>query len=909
MSRHHEAAHAEGREDEIALSKHVLADTVLELLRAEKPTDQKSLLRVLDRLPEHPRSWDLAIMTGATSRWAEADKDLCATVLGILALQHHKALKRERRAKRIQAERAQAAAYEESFRRCTDAVRKIFAQASSGIVGEDGAIDVAEVHKAIMACGIDVSKKTVRRVIRECGAGTQDAQSHALFTPEGYRSLMERRKRERAEAEERENAWWAGARTWLDAWIASPHVISEPDLQAELAANTEKRLTAVRQWLKDHGMVTWSWQGGCRRWGTAADEAAARREKRVREWNAFLARHDSDADRTRKAWSALGMPGSPEPFAFYAPRQGLPTFLKKKAVPDSLVRLSDADLRRVPPGVEPVAVIQQESGWYYHHYPELFRAQDLQPFSTRLLVQPECAARPPHIRPPHARRVTLRVGPVNSGKTHEALRRLAQSSSGAYLAPLRLLAWEAHERLNAMGCPTRLVTGEETLDTPGARVTAATVEMAPRTACDTVVVDEAQMVADRDRGWAWARALALADAQNLEVCCAPEAAEFLQGMFASWGDDVSVVVHERLSPLRSEATAWTLESLPPRTAVVAFSRTAVLRWKAAIERTHPGATCAVIYGALPPDVRREQARLVQSGSAEFVAATDAIGLGLNLPIDHIAFAETEKFDGERQRPLTPVEVRQIAGRAGRFGLSREGTFGGVGKKVHKFVVQTAERDPSPVTRGVWQPTLADLDGWPWRLGARLQAWRATVKPHLPPQLKVAPLTDMLRLACLLPAAVEAADISRAFRLVTAPVGDDTVAYWQDAVSRKTVLRAPGEFTRAIRDDKDLAAAERALHEHDLCLWLTRHRLFTRVPDEAIVRRSRDAIARAIHRALSSRQTFIGCRECGCPLPPTHRYPLCEDCFHAHRPMRYAGRSGFFDDEDFDEENFDDEDAP
>ena len=111
------------------------------------------------------------------------------------------------------------------------------------------------------------------------------------------------------------------------------------------------------------------------------------------------------------------------------------------------------------------------------------------------------------------------------------MERLAQATRGAYLAPLRLLAWEAFDRLNAAGIPTHLLTGEESIEVPQAHLIAATIEMLPQQDYDVVVVDEAQLIGDADRGWAWARALALTDTIHLEVCCAPEAASFLQQVF------------------------------------------------------------------------------------------------------------------------------------------------------------------------------------------------------------------------------------------------------------------------------------------------------------------------------------------------------------------------------------------
>ena len=410
--------------------------------------------------------------------------------------------------------------------------------------------------------------------------------------------------------------------------------------------------------------------------------------------------------------------------------------------------------------------------------------------------------------------------------------------------------------------------------------------MLPKGPYDVVAVDEAQLIGDPQRGWAWARALALTDTRRLEVCCAPEAEAFLVQLLRSWGDEVAVVHHERLVPLACEAQPMELRRLPRRSAVVAFSRTAVLRWKATIEAAFPDTTCAVIYGALPPDVRRAQTELVLTGAADFVVATDAIGMGLNLPLDHVYLAEAEKFDGQKRRPLTAAEVRQIAGRAGRYGLATGGSFGGLGGRVHNALRRIAAAEPQAVRSGMWQPTFRDLDPWPWRLGARLRAWHATVAPSLPQALRAAPLDDLLRLADALSAEVEQADLERAYRLITAPVSDETLEYWQRAVRRKAVLKAPDKPLETITGDESLKAAERSLHEHDLCLWLGRHQLFRHLPDLEAIRMRRDRLGLAIHQALRAKTVFGCCRVCGEPVPPTNPYGVCERCYEGHRGYRH-----------------------
>jgi ATP-dependent RNA helicase SUPV3L1/SUV3 len=481
---------------------------------------------------------------------------------------------------------------------------------------------------------------------------------------------------------------------------------------------------------------------------------------------------------------------------------------------------------------------------------------------------------------PRQRQVILHIGPTNSGKTHHALQRLAQSTAGLYLAPLRLLAWEAADRLNEAGCPTTLLTGEEHVPAEEARVTAATTEMFPRGQYEVVVIDEAQMVGDPDRGWAWLRALIQADAEELHVCAAPHAEPFLRRLFDELGDPVKVQRYERLVPLRPHPEPIPLERLPERSAVVAFSRTAVLRLKAEIEAIHKQ-PCAVIYGALPPDVRREQARRVRTGEALFVVATDAIGMGINFPVDHVFLLETVKFDGRMERPLRADEVLQIIGRAGRFGLSRAGWYGAMSRFPHRDLLMTAEEKPTPIHSAYLQPTVDQLQLLHGRLAKRLQVWQQMAEPLVPEFIRIAPLEQMTELARVLPPRLEE-DLATAYMLITAPVSKESMPYWQAVVTALASGRkapAPEYGPEEIHNDSDLQAAEGALRQHELCIWLIRRGVPCLVGEKR-VRRERDAIAELMNEALARGLTLGGCRVCGKRLPPGYRFRICQPCFEA-----------------------------
>lgn len=268
------------------------------------------------------------------------------------------------------------------------------------------------------------------------------------------------------------------------------------------------------------------------------------------------------------------------------------------------------------------------------------------------------------------RRIVAHLGPTNSGKTHAALAALSTASSGVYCGPLRLLAWEVAEKLNAGAIPCSLITGQEVRRVDGARHAACTVEMASvKRKLDVAVVDEVQLVGDESRGWAFTRALLGVPARELHVCGDPAVLPLLQRLCLEAGETLEVREYTRLSSLRPGRFA--LESLDctrPGDCLVAFSRREVHSLRHQIEALS-GRRCAVVYGGLPPESRSQQAALFNAprSGVNVLAASDAVGMGLNLSIRRIVFTTLTKYDGRRERQLTPAEIRQIAGRAGRFG--------------------------------------------------------------------------------------------------------------------------------------------------------------------------------------------------------------------------------------------------
>ncbi|KAL4857153.1 DExH-box ATP-dependent RNA helicase DExH16 [Chlorella vulgaris] len=311
-----------------------------------------------------------------------------------------------------------------------------------------------------------------------------------------------------------------------------------------------------------------------------------------------------------------------------------------------------------------------------------------------------------------SRRIVAHLGPTNSGKTHAALQHLRQAASGIYCGPLRLLAWQVHAQL-CSSLPCNLVTGQERREELGARHTACTVEMAShRAVVDVAVVDEVQMLADHSRGWAWTRALLGVPARTLHVCGDPAVLPLLEKIAGETGEELEVRHYQRLSPLvPARRPLACLSQVRSGDCVVAFTRRDVHAVRQEVE-SHGRHRCCVVYGALPPNARQLQAALFNASRTGFnvLAASDAVGMGLNLSIRRIIFTSIRKWDGTADRQLTAAEIKQIAGRAGRYG-SRfpSGTVTAMNAADLRVVADALQQPSEALTTAHLLPSLSQLE--------------------------------------------------------------------------------------------------------------------------------------------------------------------------------------------------------
>ena len=308
----------------------------------------------------------------------------------------------------------------------------------------------------------------------------------------------------------------------------------------------------------------------------------------------------------------------------------------------------------------------------------------------------------------------LHLGETNTGKTYRAIERLKQSENGVYLAPLRILALENYERLNRENVPCNLLTGEEELTVEGARHVCSTIEKLDiEKEYETAVIDEVQMMASSQRGFAWTRAVLGLRCAEIHICGAINAKNLLVKILEDCGDAYEIIEYRRDTPLEVCSAPFNLKEIEKGDALVAFSKKRVLELSKYFQDR--GIKSSVIYGDLPPEVRRMQYHAFVRGTNRILITTDAIGMGVNLPIRRIVFMDLQKFDGEEKRYITSQETKQIAGRAGRKGIYDVG-YVCTASIDYLFIKENLETDDEPLLKAVVGPSEAimKIKGLPLR---------------------------------------------------------------------------------------------------------------------------------------------------------------------------------------------------
>jgi len=483
------------------------------------------------------------------------------------------------------------------------------------------------------------------------------------------------------------------------------------------------------------------------------------------------------------------------------------------------------------------------------------------------------------------RKLTLHIGPTNSGKTYQAMQKLEYADTGYYLAPLRLLALEGYEGLKSHGIESSLVTGEEQIIDDDATHISSTIEMLNfEVDVDVCVIDEVQMIDDRDRGWAWANAIIGAPAKEIIMTGSSNSKEAIIALAEYLGEELEIIEFERKNPLKLLPEPTHHSKVEAGSAIIAFSRKEVLRLKHSFSKEF---SISVVYGNLSPEVRREEARRFREGETELLIATDAIAMGMNLPIKTILFSKAEKFDGVTQRNLFPSEVHQISGRAGRYGLNEEGFVGALNEQTLKIVRKNFSKEAKKITI-------------PFRVMANLEHIKLVGSILEENSLEIilkffadnmefngpfyaASLEDMLEASKIIDA--YNLNIATKYHLACAPltlkspyIVNAFEEYIQALERNETVFcntpKLSGNFAPTT---DDLLRAEDMVKEISLYLWLS-----YRFPDKFIdvknAKESRERINKYIEESLHQSQLTHRCKLCSVPLPLNSKYNICEKCF-------------------------------
>ncbi|CAA6814081.1 MAG: Helicase-like [uncultured Sulfurovum sp.] len=483
------------------------------------------------------------------------------------------------------------------------------------------------------------------------------------------------------------------------------------------------------------------------------------------------------------------------------------------------------------------------------------------------------------------REIFFHVGPTNSGKTYQALKILEEADTGYYLAPLRLLALEGYENLKAKNVGVSLITGEEEIIDEESTHISSTIEMMNGSVdVDVCVIDEIQMISDRDRGWAWANALIGVPAKKVILTGSADVLEAVTLLCEYLEEPLTVTHFERKNELKLLTQPTPLKEIEKGTAVIAFSRRDVLGLRQQLSQNFE---VSVVYGGLSPEVRREEARRFREGKSQILVATDAIAMGLNLPIKTLLFSKDNKFDGLRRRELLPTEVAQISGRAGRYGLEEVGYIGALDKKALE-TIESKFYQPLPTLELPFS-VMANLEHV-MLIGEILETEDLStilnffadnmefegpfVAANLDSMLEISTIVDEYRL-----------DLKTRFHLACAPVSLSS-PYIESVFNRyikqieaglPVAYIPPRDLPKFAQTNEMMLNAEDRVKEISLYLWLS-FKFEDLFQEKQKALEARVRLNQYIEASLKQGNFVKKCTRCSKSLDFTYRFSICDACF-------------------------------
>lgn len=484
------------------------------------------------------------------------------------------------------------------------------------------------------------------------------------------------------------------------------------------------------------------------------------------------------------------------------------------------------------------------------------------------------------------RHFILHVGPTNSGKTFRAIEALKRSGNGIYLAPLRLMAYEAYENLTNDGLSCGMLTGEEEIDTPEAKWVSMTIELADLTQkYDVAVIDEAQMISDISRGGAWTNAILGLPVKEIHVCMAPEAEDLIINLIRLCDDTYEINHYERKTPLVPDPKlARFPKDVERGDACIVFSKAKVIACAAQLQEN--GKKCSIIYGDLPYESRRNEIKKFADGETDVIVSTDAIGMGMNVPIRRVVFLETRKFDGISMRELTVPEVKQIAGRAGRFGKFDVGYYTTEFYSGTKLQNKMQTATPKLTTAYFGFPEkLKDVTG---KLSSIINQW---MEMKLPDIFEKQKLNDMLSLAKECERHTDDKMLIYAFMTIPFDIRNNLLysvfrQALQDVKEHATLDINEYLPYASISQKNNLQTLEKSYKMADLLYNLFRK--FGTKEDLAQITDLKKQISQNITEILSKQALKPkSCKYCGKILPWNYSYSMCQNCHDKMFPKYYS----------------------
>lgn len=482
----------------------------------------------------------------------------------------------------------------------------------------------------------------------------------------------------------------------------------------------------------------------------------------------------------------------------------------------------------------------------------------------------------------------IHVGQTNSGKTYNAVKELKQSKSGLYLCPLRLLAWEIYEDFINDGLDCNLITGEEKIINPYAKITASTIEMCDYSKnYDVVIIDECFMLSDKERGRSWLKAICEINANKVFLIVNEESLKLVEKILADLNRNYEIKEHNRLVPLEISPSTQSLKKIPPRSILITFSRIDVLIYKKLLETK--GTKVSVLYGNLPPEVKKEQIQRFITGKSDIMISTDVIGMGLNLPCDNVIFLKTEKYDGDDDRQLYPFELKQIAGRAGRYLQSNQGTVSAIKHtdliyiKKNFFAVQSFKESFYGIDKDIFLSLPQE------KYYDRFKCF-ATLTSIIPKHMQYIKLEDMSKFLELAKyPLVNNLPPNLAWAMFTMPVKEGNLEFWQNSIqllSNNKNIKAPEITYPPINDVNSLKECEDIVSKLDLFFYFVNNILISKYIDsknlielEKIQKRKENIIQDINDFLVNKKLSNIKkCKSCQEPIGWTN-FNYCKECWN------------------------------